>query len=166
MNIKLEFAKRDYSMTYSSVALKSQRREELENEVAEWVARGNSIKPFEKEEKEKTKIKHGTDGTFKKMGCRCKTCVNWARSKGLLITEPMKEKVKVEDKQTRFAKHQQMVMHAFVEAHGESWDYLAARSGYTVTAHHLRRIYEGQSEATLLDWNVLKTTLHILGVSA
>lgn len=166
MNIKLEFAKRDYSMSYSSVALKSQRREELENEVAEWLAQGNEIQPFEKDEKEKIKIKHGSDSTYKKMGCRCTTCVNWARSTGLLITEPMKEKVKVEDKQSRFAKHQQKVMQDFVEAHGESWDYLAARSGYTVTAYQLRRIYEGQSEATLLDWNVLKTTLHILGIAA
>jgi len=166
MNIKLEFAKRDYSMSYSSVALKSQQRENLENEVAEWIAQGNEIKPFEKEEKAKIKIKHGTDGTYKKMGCRCKTCVAWARSAGILITEPQKGKVKVEDKQTRFAKHQQTVLQVFVEEHGESWDYLAARSGYTITAYHLRRIYEGQSEATLLDWNVLKTTLHILGVAA
>lgn len=34
MNAKLDFVKRDYSLSYSNVSLKSTKREELENEVA------------------------------------------------------------------------------------------------------------------------------------
>lgn len=153
-------------MTYSSVSLKAQRREELEKEVAEWLYQGNEIKPFEKDEQKQIRVNHGNETAYKKMNCRCKTCVTWARAKGVLLTDPRTEKVKVENKQTPFGKLQQMTLQEFVEVHGESWDYLAARSGYTITAYQLRRIYEGQSEATLLDWNVLKTTRHILGVEA
>ncbi|MFA2923383.1 hypothetical protein [Acinetobacter pittii] len=166
MNIKLDFAKRDYSMTYSNVSMKSKQRETLAAEVAEWEAKGNEVKPFEKDEQKKIHVNHGGERTYKKMGCRCKTCVAWARAKGVLLTNPKSEKVKVENKQTPFGKLQQMTLQEFFEDHGESWDYLAARSGYTITAYQLRRIYEGQSEATLLDWNVLKTTLRVLGVEA
>lgn len=166
MNVKLDFAKRDYSMTYSNVSLKSKQREELAAQVAEWEAQGNKVRPFEKDEQKQIRVKHGGETAYKKMGCRCKACVTWARAKGVLLTDPKTEKVKVEKKQSPFGKLQQMTLQEFVEDHGESWDYLAARSGYTITAYQLRRIYEGQSEATLLDWNVLKTTLHILGVDA
>ncbi|HIN56145.1 MAG TPA: hypothetical protein EYM92_04210 [Acinetobacter pittii] len=166
MNIKLDFAKRDYSMSYSNVSLKSQQREALEKEIAEWQAQGNEIKPFEKSEQNQIRVNHGGETAYKKMGCRCKTCVTWARKKGVLLTNPKSEKVKVVNKQTPFGRLQQAILKAYVEGHGESWEYLAARSGYTITGYQLRRIYEGQSEATLLDWNVLKTTLHILGIQA
>ncbi|WP_267581459.1 hypothetical protein [Acinetobacter pittii] len=166
MNVKLDFAKRDYSMSYSNVSLKSKQREELAAQVAEWEAKGNEVRPFEKAKEKEIHVNHGGERAYKKMGCRCKTCVAWARAKGVLLTEPKTEKVKVENKQSPFGKLQQMTLQEFVENHGESWDYLAARSGYTITAYQLRRIYEGQSEATLLDWNVLKTTLDILGVEA
>lgn len=165
MNAKLEFVKRDYSLSYSNVSLKSTKREELENEVAEWLAKGNEIKPFEKKEQNQIRIKHGSDGAYKKMGCRCKACVAWARKNGILLTEPKKEKVKkVEPVQSAFAILQQKFMQAFVEEYGQSWDFLAERSGYAITAYQLRRIYEGQSEATVLDWNILKNTLNFLDV--
>ncbi|TPT55493.1 hypothetical protein [Acinetobacter baumannii] len=164
MNAKLDFVKRDYSLSYSNVALKSSKREELEEEVAKWLAQGNEIKPFEKKEQNQIRLKHGTDGAYKKMGCRCKTCVVWARSNGILLTEPKKEKVKVVQEQSAFAKLQQKFMHVFVEEYGQSWDFLAERSGYAITAYQLRRIYEGQSEATVLDWNILKNTLNFLDV--
>lgn len=51
MNAKLDYAKRDYSMSYSNVSLKSKMREALATEVADWEAQGNEIKPFEKTEK-------------------------------------------------------------------------------------------------------------------
>lgn len=76
----------------------------------------------------------------------------------------MKEKAKKEIKQLNFAKLQQKMLQAFAEDYGQSWDFLAAKAGYAITAYQLRRIYEGQSEATVLDWNILKTALHILEV--
>ncbi len=164
MNAKLDFVKRDYSLSYSNVVLKSSKREELEDEVAKWLAQGNEIKPFEKKEQNQIRLKHGTDGAYKKMGCRCKTCVVWASSNGILLTEPKKEKVKVVPEQSAFAKLQQKFMQVFVEEYGQSWDFLAERSGYAITAYQLRRIYEGQSEATVLDWNILKNTLNFLDV--
>ncbi|MEQ1214286.1 hypothetical protein [Acinetobacter nosocomialis] len=98
------------------------------------------------------------------MGCRCKTCVVWARKNGILLTEPKKEKIKVEPEQSAFAKLQQKFMQVFVEEYGQSWDFLAERSGYAITAYQLRRIYEGKSEVTVLDWNILKNTLNFLDV--
>lgn len=164
MNAKLDYAKRDYSMTYSNVSLKSKMREALAAEVADWEPQGNEIKPFEKTEKNQIRIKHGADTAYRKLGCRCEKCIAWARSTGLLLTKPMKEKAKKEIKQSNFAKLQQKMLQVFAEDYGQSWDFLAAKAGYAITAYQLRRIYEGQSEATVLDWNILKTALHILEV--
>lgn len=158
MNIKLELTKHDYSMSYSNVFLKSKQRNELAIQLAEWVAQGNQITLVENNIENQAYIKQGMVKSTKDEYNSRSYMDHGVKSKILLTHSLIKET-------TAYPNYQQALLKIFVNKFGQSWDFLAANSGYALTAHQLRRIYYGRSEASLLDWNILKQSLEALGVN-
>lgn len=157
MNIKLELAKHDCSMSYSNVFLKSKQRNELAIQVAEWVAQGNQIKLVENKSENQIYFKQMWERSTKD-GHKDKSYVDRATTTNLLSHSLIKET-------TVYPNHQQALLKIFATKFGQAWDFLAANSGYALTAYQLGRIYHGRSEASLLDWNILKQSLDALGVN-
>lgn len=58
----------------TAVVDKVKLRDELEQQVAKFLAKGGKIKPAKNEVIE---VKHGTATQYKKFGCRCELCVAW-----------------------------------------------------------------------------------------
>jgi len=158
MNIKLELTKHDYSMSYSNVFLKSKQRNELAIQLAEWVAQGNQITLVENNIENQAYIKQGM-GKFTKDEYNSRSYMEHGVTSKILLTHSLIKET------TAYPNYQQALLKIFVNKFGQSWDFLAANSGYTLTAHQLRRIYYGRSEASLLDWNILKQSLEALGVN-
>lgn len=153
MNAKLELTKHDYSMSYSNVFLKSKQRNELAIQLAEWVAQGNQITLIKN--KNEGYMKQGVEKSIKDEYNGKSYMDSGVTSKNLLIHSSIKET-------TAYLNDQQALLKIFVNKFGQSWDFLAANSGYALTAHQL---YRGRSEASLLDWNVLRQSLETLGVN-
>lgn len=65
--------------THAQIIAKRQLREELETEMEKYLARGGQIKQAVNTQ---FQISHGTADQYNKRGCRCESCVNWAKSKG------------------------------------------------------------------------------------
>lgn len=158
MNIKLELTKHDYSMSYSNVFLKSKQRNELAIQLAEWVAQGNQITLVENNIENQAYIKQGM-GKFTKDEYNSRSYMEHGVTSKILLTHSLIKET------TAYPNYQQALLKIFVNKFGQSWDFLAANSGYALTAHQLRRIYYGRSEASLLDWNILKQSLEALGVN-
>ena len=158
MNIKLELTKHDYSMSYSNVFLKSKQRNELAIQLAEWVAQGNQITLVEHNIENQDYIKQGM-GKSTKDGYNSRSYMDHGVTSKILLTHSLIKET------TAYPNYQQALLKIFVNKFGQSWDFLAANSGYALTAHQLRRIYYGRSEASLLDWNILKQSLEALGVN-
>lgn len=158
MSIKSELTKHDYSMSYSNVFLKSKQRNELAIQLAEWVAQGNQITLVENNIENQAYIKQGMGKSTKDEYNSRSYMEHGVTSKILLTHSLIKET-------TAYPNYQQALLKIFVNKFGQSWDFLAANSGYALTAHQLRRIYYGRSEASLLDWNILKQSLDALGVN-
>lgn len=158
MSIKSELTKHDYSMSYSNVFLKSKQRNELAIQLAEWVAQGNQITLVENNIENQAYIKQGMGKSTKDEYNSRSYMEHGVTSKILLTHSLIKET-------TAYPNYQQALLKIFVNKFGQSWDFLAANSGYALTAHQLRRIYYGRSEASLLDWNILKQSLEALGVN-
>lgn len=157
MNVKLELGKHDCSMSYSNVFLKSKQRNELAIQVAEWVAQGNQIKLVENKSENQIYSKQMWERSTKD-GHKDKSYVDQATTTNLLSHSLIKET-------TAYPNHQQALLKIFATKFGQAWDFLAANSGYALTAYQLSRIYRGRSEASLLDWNILKQSLDALGVN-
>lgn len=158
MNIKLELTKHDYSMSYSNVFLKSKQRNELAIQLAEWVAQGNQITLVENNIENQAYIKQ-VMGKFTKDEYNSRSYMEHGVTSKILLTHSLIKET------TAYPNYQQALLKIFVNKFGQSWDFLAANSGYALTAHQLRRIYYGRSEASLLDWNILKQSLEALGVN-
>lgn len=62
----------------STIVNKSKLRNEIEEQMAKFLANGGKIKLAENEVIE---VKHGTATQYKKFGCRCKKCVAWANAR-------------------------------------------------------------------------------------
>ena len=67
-----------FSRKSTAVINKSKLRNELEEQMAKFLANGGTIHPAENE---KIEVKHGTATQYKKFGCRCKKCVAWANAR-------------------------------------------------------------------------------------
>ncbi|WP_171429508.1 hypothetical protein [Acinetobacter lactucae] len=158
MNAKLELTKHDYSMSYSNVFLKSKQRNELAIQLAEWVAQGNQITLVENNIENQAYIKQGM-GKFTKDEYNSRSYMEHGVTSKILLTHSLIKET------TAYPNYQQALLKIFVNKFGQSWDFLAANSGYALTDHQLRRIYYGRSEASLLDWNILKQSLEALGVN-
>ncbi|RZG85576.1 hypothetical protein [Acinetobacter pittii] len=158
MNTKLELIKHDYSMSYSNVFLKSKQRNELAIQLAEWVAQGNQITLIKNKNENQGYMKQGMEKSIKDEYNSKSYMDSGVTSKNLLIHSSIKET-------TAYLNDQQALLKIFVNKFGQSWDFLAANSSYALTAHQLYRIYHGRSEASLLDWNVLRKSLETLGVN-
>lgn len=158
MSIKSELTKHDYSMSYSNVFLKSNQRNELAIQLAEWVAQGNQITLVENNIENQAYIKQGM-GKFTKDEYNSRSYMEHGVTSKILLTHSLIKET------TAYPNYQQALLKIFVNKFGQSWDFLAANSGYALTAHQLRRIYYGRSEASLLDWNILKQSLEALGVN-
>jgi hypothetical protein len=158
MSIKSELTKHDYSMSYSNVFLKSKQRNELAIQLAEWVAQGNQITLVENNIENQAYIKQGM-GKFTKDEYNSRSYMEHGVTSKILLTHSLIKET------TAYPNYQQALLKIFVNKFGQSWDFLAANSGYALTAHQLRRIYYGRSEASLLDWNILKQSLEALGVN-
>lgn len=62
----------------SIIVNKPKLRNEIEEQMAKFLANGGKIKLAENEVIE---VKHGTATQYKKFGCRCKKCVAWANAR-------------------------------------------------------------------------------------
>lgn len=158
MSIKSELTKHDYSMSYSNVFLKSKQRNELAIQLAEWVAQGNQITLVENNIENQAYIKQGMWKSTKDE-YNSRSHMNHGVTSKILLTHSLIKET------TAYPNYQQALLKIFVNKFGQSWDFLAANSGYALTAHQLRRIYYGRSKALLLDWNILKQSLDALGVN-
>lgn len=58
----------------STIVNKPKLRNELEEQIAKFLANGGEIKPVVNE---KIEVKHGTATQYKKFGCRCRLCSDW-----------------------------------------------------------------------------------------
>ncbi|MEI1691697.1 hypothetical protein [Acinetobacter nosocomialis] len=117
MNVKLELAKHDCSMSYSNVFLKSKQRNELDIQVAEWVAQGNQIKLVENKSENQIYFKQMW-GKSTKGGHKDKSYVDRATTTNLLSHALIKET-------TAYPNHQQALLKIFARKFGQAWDFLA-----------------------------------------
>lgn len=62
-------------------------REQLEKDMAEFLENGGEIKQAEIQVH---KTNHGTSDTYKKLGCRCEKCMQWALKAGVVKTTQLK----------------------------------------------------------------------------
>jgi hypothetical protein len=84
---RIESVQAGRNITHANIEAKRNLREQLEKEVAEFLANGGEIKPA------KThiyKANHGTSDTYKKLGCRCEKCMQWALSVGVAKTTQLR----------------------------------------------------------------------------
>lgn len=68
---------------------KRKLRDELEREMKKYIKRGGVIKSAENQ---LYQVKHGTSDQYKKAGCRCKKCMQWAFDTGLIKTTTLRER--------------------------------------------------------------------------
>lgn len=66
---------------------KEKLRKQLENDVAEFLAKGGEIKQAEIQTYQ---AKHGTNTQYIKHSCRCKVCIAWALKNGRVKTEQLR----------------------------------------------------------------------------
>jgi hypothetical protein len=147
MNTFVDMKKSEYALVaYSNVAAKSKERRALEKAVKKWLKQpGNEIQKVTPEEITKT-LPHGTVRTYKRMGCRCEICVNWAISSGFVKTKPKSEIKRVPDERQLRIQTQKEGLGRFALVFEEDWQLLAFEIGYAVTAFQLERVYQGKSE--------------------
>ena len=86
MNLsKQEFLNTGDSAKY--IQDKRKLRAELETEMAKFLANGGEIKQAEIQVH---KTNHGTSDTYRKLGCRCDKCMQWALKAGVVKTTQLK----------------------------------------------------------------------------
>lgn len=146
MNAFVDMKKSEYSLVaYSNVAAKSEERNALEKAVKKWLKQpGNKIQPVQSKQFES--MAHGNQRAYKRMGCRCEICVNWAISSGFVKTKPKSEIKRGPDERQMRIQAQKEGLGGFAQVFEEDWELLAFETGYAVTAFQLERVYLGKSE--------------------
>ncbi|MFH4384877.1 hypothetical protein WAJ74_19065, partial [Acinetobacter baumannii] len=89
---------------------------------------------------------HGTGPMYKRLCCRCETCVEWALSTGLIKSKPKPVVKRGPDARQLRILAQKSQLTPYATAFNEDWDLLALEVDYSVTAFQLERIYQGRSE--------------------
>ena len=84
---RIESVQAGKNITHAQIEAKRSLREQLEKDVAEFLANGGVIKQAEIKAH---KTKHGTSDTYKKLGCRCEKCMQWALSAGVVKTNQLR----------------------------------------------------------------------------
>lgn len=87
---RIEAVQRGRDATHAEITAKRNLREQLERDVAKFLANGGEIKQVTKNEVQK--LEHGVSDTYKKHGCRCQQCVDWAYDSGLIKTKKLKQR--------------------------------------------------------------------------
>jgi len=146
MNMFVDMNKSEYDLVaYSNVAAKSKERSALEKAVKKWLKHpGNKIQPVQPKQFES--LVHGNQRAYKRMGCRCQICVDWAISSGFVKTKPKSEIKHGPDERQLRIQAQKEGLGRFAQVFEEDWPLLAFEIGYAVTAFQLERVYQGKSE--------------------
>lgn len=159
MNAFVDMKKSEYALVaYSNVAAKSKERKALEKAVKKWLKKpGNKIQKITPDEVEITSVTHGIPSTYKRMGCRCTVCVEWAISTGFVKTKPKLEVKRGPDERQLRIQAQKQGLDRFAKVFKEDWQLLAFEIGYAVTAYQLERVYQGKSEIDqFFTWKYVK----------